>query len=551
MFAMCRRYTRWYTCILLFCFVHHNICTIDASDAQTNQRENAFAEYDLKPRKLIMRGQNSQPAHRAMNKDKMTAKQIAKMKRVDRKRMQMMARRKKKESKERNKMRTNRGRIKPQYDLQPNMNPTPKGQPSNTVQGQYGPPPVNADGPPPPMRPPPPMWEGTGYRPPPPLDRPPPPPPRDDMMEPSTASGSKASKVDDKGGGNKPPIKPGKPPYPPHFPPDRPIWSPTYMPTKEPEVEGEGIQITVQGLLNTYGLGFPLSSEGYDAMVNVFDLTIHESSSTSLADNQIVIQVKILEIEGITSQFLGGSRRELQNFDTNSFQCTIVEQKQCCEREPPSGSENPAQFCESMGCNINDCRRIRFDIIAEQFSRRKSNNLQPQSEVDELSTAITESTTRQINSGAFTFHLRENGGQCGDSCSQAFSIVAATSAVFAPPTDIIIRTATPTPRPTRKPTKEHIITYPTLYPTLSPTINPTLAPTLYPTLRPTLSPTLYPTQSPTLSPTILLPTPSPTLVPTLSPTISPTNYPTVSPTISPTHYPTISPTNYPTISPTE
>ncbi|KAL7491379.1 hypothetical protein ACHAWT_001904 [Skeletonema menzelii] len=257
----------------------------------------------------------------------------------------------------------------------------------------------------------------------------------------------------------------------------------------------------------------------------------------------MVMQVRILEIEGITPQFSGGSRRQLQSADSNNFQCRVDKQKQCCEREPSEGLENPAQFCENLGCNINDCRRIRFDIIAEQLSSDKQ--LQSQGQVDELYTAITESITQQIDSGAFIILLKENAHQCGVSCTKPFLRVSVTSVVFAPPTDITVRTARPTSRPTRK--KEPVIAYPTLYPTLSPTRNPTLSPTLYPT---TLSPTLYPTLSPTLSPTILLPTLNPTLSPTISPTISPTNYPTISPTDNPTHYPTTSPTNYPTISPT-
>jgi len=577
-----RRYMRWYTCILLLCLCHHGICTVDASDTQIKQREKAFAE-DKEHRSLIMRGQNSQPKDRAVNKDGMTAKQLAKMKQADRKRMQMLARRKRKESIERNKMRTNKGRLKPQYDGLPNTNPQPKmippppPPPSNLDEsqygpppmdgppppppppmmeaGEYGPPPLNADGPPPPpMRPPPPLWEGTGYGPPPPLDRPPP-PPRHDMMG---MRGSKSSKAHSNGRGNKPPIKPGPPPhgpfppdnqFPPHFPPDRPgpipdrpAFYPTYMP------EGKGVEITIQGLLNTYGLNFPMSSEGYDAMVTVFDKTIYDSASLSLDDNQMVIQVRILEIEGITPQFSGGSRRELQNIDSNSFQCTIVKQQQCCERDPPQGSDNPAQFCESLGCNINDCRRIRVDIIAEQLSRQGRNRkLQSLSEVDELYTAITESITQQVNSGAFTIRLKENASRCGDSCATLFSgVTVMPNPVFAPPTDISVHTAKPTRRPTRKPAKEPIITYPTVFPTLFPTRNPTLSPTLYPTLKPTLSPTLYPTQSPTLSPSVLLPTLSPTLSPTISPTISPTNYPTISPTISPTQFPTISPTLSPT-----
>ncbi len=515
MIASCQ-YTRWYTCILLLCLCHNGLCTVGASDTQSNQRERAFAE-DKKHRTLIMRGQNSQPIGRAVNEDGMTAKQIAKMRQVDKKRMQMLSRRKKKQSLERNKIRTNRGRIKPQYDGQSNTNPPPKmgpppppppsdvvvdGQygpaqmdgplplpPQMTEAGQYGPLPPNSDvPPPPPMRPPPPMWEGTGYGPPP-------------------MRGSKPSKPISYGSNIKPPIKPGYPPhgpfppdnsYPPHFPePHKPTSYPTYMPTKDQEEEVKGVRITVQGLLNTYGLGFPFSSEQYDAMVTVFAQTIYESASVSLADNQMLMDpVRILEIEGITPQFSGGSRRQLQNADSNSFQCRIDKQKRCCEREPTQGSENPTQFCESLGCNINDCRRIRFDIIAEQNSFDRQLQSQ-QSQVDELYTTITKSITQQIDSGAFAILLKENASQCGEMCIKPFARVSMISAVFAPPTDITVRTSRPMPRPTRKPAKEPLIAYPvschctqlnlfclihsfylhcclkkTTYPTLSPTRNP-------------------------------------------------------------------------------
>jgi len=176
-------------------------------------------------------------------------------------------------------------------------------------------------------------------------------------------------------------------------------------------------------------------------MVTVFDQTINESASASLSDNQMVIQVKVLEIEGITSQFSGGSQRELQFVGSNTFQCTIVKQKQCCEREPPQGAGNPAQYCESLGCNINNCRRVRFDIVSAQLSQQRSNRkLQSQREVDELYTAVTQSITQQINSGAFTSRLKENARRCGDSCAKPFSRVTVTSAVFAPPTDITVPT---------------------------------------------------------------------------------------------------------------
>ena len=336
-----RQYTRWYTCILLLCLCHNGLCTVGASDTQSNQTERAFAE-DKKHRTLIMRGQNSQPIGRAVNEDGMTAKQIAKMRQVDKKRMQMLSRRKKKQSLERNKIRTNRGRIKPQYDGQSNTNPPPKmgpppppppsdvvveGQygppqmdgplplpPQMTEAGQYGPlPSINSDvPPPPPMRPPPPMWEGTGYGPPP-------------------MRGSKPSKPISYGSNIKPPIKPGYPPhgpfppdnsYPPHFPePDKPTSYPTYMPTKDQEEEANNIstvRITIDGIMNTFGLKLPTSREEYDTMVLVLAQTIMDTSRAPLKINQRIVGVNVIEIEGITPQSRD-SRRQLQSVDGASL----------------------------------------------------------------------------------------------------------------------------------------------------------------------------------------------------------------------------------------
>ena len=227
---------------------------------------------------------------------------------------------------------------------------------------------------------------------------------------------------------------------------------PTYSPTKG--MEADGVQITIQGLLNTYGLMFPLSSEGYDRMVAVFEKTIYESASASLSDNQMVTQVRVLEIEGITPQFSGESRRELQNVDSNTFQCTIAEQQQCCAREPPKGQGNPAQYCESLGCSMNQCRRVRFDVVAEQHPPQgSSRKLQSQNVVEELYAAITQSITDQINSGAFTIRLKENASLCGNSCMKPFTRVTVISAVFAPPTLITALTGAPTQRPTPKPVR--------------------------------------------------------------------------------------------------
>ena len=495
MTSAARRCT-WFVCILLLCLCNRGVGSGDASDVHAKEQEESHTK-DREPRSLLtLRGQSSQSSSQSTNKDGMTAKRIAKMQQVEKKKMQMLARRRKKESMQQNRMRTSRGsHLKPQYDSQqhsvnspPMMRPPPP-LPNAETGGQYGPPPMdeppppppmmeagqygsqppppmNIDGQPPPMtRPPPPVFEGgaAGYeqvRPPPLLKGPPLP-----MIEPERfkSYGSKSSNI---------PIKPGYPiykPFPPgsqhppgnQFPPPKPlppypIEKPTFMPTYSPtkEVDADGIQITIQGLLNTYGLMFPLSSEGYDRMVAVFEKTIYESAGASLGDNQMVTQVRVLEIEGITPQFSGESRRELQNVDSNTFQCTIVEQQQCCAREPPKGQGNPAQYCESLGCSMNQCRRVRFDVVAEQLPPQgSSRKLQSQNVVEELYAAITQSITDQINSGAFTIRLKENASLCGDSCMKPFTRVTVISAVFAPPTLITALTEAPTQRPTPKPVR--------------------------------------------------------------------------------------------------
>lgn len=476
MTSAARRCT-WFACILLLCLCHRGIGSGDASNAHAKEQKESRTK-DREPRALTLRGQNSQSA----NKDGMTAKRIAKMQQVEKKKMQMLARRRKKESMQQNRMRTSRGNLKPQYDSQQYSVNSPPRPPNAETGDQYGPPsmddmpppppPIMEAGqygsqPPPPMRPPPPVFEGigaAGYEqpPPPPLSKGLPPP----MIEPERfkSYGSKSSNT---------PIKPGFPlykPFPPgsqhppdnQFPPhsrplppyqiEKPTFMPTYSPTKG--MEADGVQITIQGLLNTYGLMFPLSSEGYDRMVVVFEKTIYESASATLGDNQMVTQVRVLEIEGITPQFSGESRRELQNVDNNTFQCTIVEQQQCCAREPPKGQGNPAQYCESLGCSMNQCRRVRFDVVAEQLPPQgSSRKLQSQNVVEELYAAITQSITDQINSGAFTIRLKENARLCGDSCMKPFTRVTVISAVFAPPTLITALTEAPTNRPTPKPVR--------------------------------------------------------------------------------------------------
>jgi len=373
------------------------------------------------------------------------------------------------------------------------------------------------------------MWEGTGYGSPPPLDQ----PPLYDMMDPPMwgADGwrsyeSKSGKAHNNNSGNKPPTKPGYPPYgpfppdnqfPPYFPPDKPSPfipdKPTFLPTYSlqqltymPTCEHNNlftVKFTFDGLMNTYGIKPPTSRDEYNAMVTVLGQTIMDTARAPLKNNQRIIQVKVLEIEGITPQSVD-SFRQLQSvdgnsFDGNSFQCTFVERKKCCARDPPQGAGSPAQYCTSIGCNISYCRRVRFDIVAEQLldqgcDGKLQSIMDPSTQriVNELYNTITQYLIQQVDSGAFTNSLRANVRYCNALCLQAMADVTVTGVVFGPPMDILI--AIPTLAPTRFPTS----------PTPRPTSRP--IPTPKPNTEPrTEEPTLYPTRNPTLFPTGSIP----------------------------------------------
>ena len=518
-------------------------------------REEAYSK-EAKLATLALRGQNSHQTILGGNNEYMTNRMIAKMSRARNKEMKILSRKRKQDRMRLDRIRTNSGDLMPKYDSQPyNMNPpqymeggqygSPSMEPPPMMEtghyGQYGkPPPLNDDEPPPP-RPPPPTWEevGIGYGPSPNMVGPPPQP----MWEPVgwKRYGSKSSKAHNRNGNM--PLNPGYPvyrwyppdnPFPPggpfQFPPDnqfppgppfppfptpgRPTYMPTYMPTES--TLGQTIKITIEGLMNTYGIMLPLSHEEYNHMVTVLEQTIMDTARAPLGNNQKVSQVKVLEIEGITSQLPGDSQRGLQNVDSNSFggdifQCTFNERKQCCARDPPDGAGNPAQYCESIGCNINTCRRVRFDIVAEQLlvdqGRRNLQSITDtatQNIVNDLYTTITEYMIKQVNNGSFTNSLRANIRYCGDLCVKTMADATATDVVFGPPMDIMI--ATPTLSPTRFPTRR-----PTRKPTPKPTTK-TMDPTLYPTRNPTLFPTLYPTIHPVSSVMILEPTPPKTFI---------------------------------------
>jgi hypothetical protein len=270
--------------------------------------------------------------------------------------------------------------------------------------------------------------------------------------------------------------------------------------------------------MNSYGIKFPKSREEYDAMVRVLQQTIYDTARASLYVNQMVTAVKVIEIEGITPQ--RSTRRELQSDEeTGSFECTFQQRRSCCARDPPLGAGNPAQYCESLGCNLNNCRRIRFDIVAEQLLEQGMNrNLQSifevstQRAVNDLYNTITLYMTEQVENEEFTISLRKNAYYCGDVCLNTMADATVMNVEFLPPTDILIgfptpapKPADPTPRPTLKPirTFEPRTREPTLYPTLSPTQISTGSPTLFPTQLPTITtedPTLFPTQYPTRYP---------------------------------------------------
>ena len=96
------------------------MCTdVNDSDPQINPIAKASTPTSENKRKqlrrLTIRGQNSRPQSEEGKYEGMTTKQIAKMKQVDRKRMQMLEKRREKDSSKRNQMRANRGALKPRY----------------------------------------------------------------------------------------------------------------------------------------------------------------------------------------------------------------------------------------------------------------------------------------------------------------------------------------------------------------------------------------------------------------------------------------------------
>ena len=272
--------------------------------------------------------------------------------------------------------------------------------------------------------------------------------------------------------------------------------------------------------MNSYGIVLPTSREEYNALVETLEQTIFDTARASLYIYQKVVEVNIVEIEGITPREDRGKKDEQKNYrnfvndaeagvevvraedggdveETGSLQCTFQERQQCCSRDLPPGEESPVKYCKSLGCNFDSCRRIRFDIKAEQLLTESGGSGELQSSatdnsmqtiVDNLYDTITSYVTEQVDSGDFTIDLRENAKYCGGMCLVTLADASVTNMDYLPANRISI--AIPTPAPTK------LVTRPP-QPPPSPAPLPTYLPT---TGEPTVEPTYYyyPTQSPTL-----------------------------------------------------
>ena len=489
---------------MLLCLSRYGcLYNVDATDAHS---EDGAARHK-KSRRLTLKGKNSEPSNNNEVKNEdvmvMVAKSSAKTDRAKKKKIKKM-----------NRLQTQRARIhlkraqlklKQQYVSSHDRGSSPPMEPP----------------------PPPPMKEGDQYYGSPPNKGPPPPPPMKGgapMMGPHlpkwvnwhSDGWSNNNNYEHQGwkpDGWKPPhVPPPRHPYPPYVPPtpttsDKPTYFPTYSSTshptyKQPESKytRETVRITIQGLMNTYGIEFPTSREEYDALVQVLQRTIYETARASLYMNQKVTEVNIIEIEGITPQeettnnffhrlLQSANGNDSFKAETGSAQCTFQKRQQCCSRNLP-GAGNPAQYCESLGCNFNTCRRIRFDIVAEQQLEKQGQSVTDsytQRIVENLYNTITQYMTEQVDSGDFTISLRENANDCGEVCRNTLADATVTDVDFRPATDILI--AIPTLKPTNFPTRDPV-NRPTRPPT--PTYQPTEGePTLSPTGVPTTSPTLF------------------------------------------------------------
>ena len=499
------RLLRWqFLCIALFYLSQHDLHnTVAATDnIQTKQSEDGRRRH-IKSRSrnlTTLRGQEDTSVNEAVNEEAKLEKRLAKQNRAERKRLKMMRRQKKRARMELK--RTNQ--LKPQYVGSPTQPMSPPL--ASNGEGQYGPPNMGL---------PPPRLHGEyGSSPPDNMGLPLPPWQPDGWGNNNNHKrygwngyGSKASKAYP----DVRPIRPHYPPYhpiPPKYPPiigppdspsppsptnNRPTFYPTYSTLNPTDVTSEpspaiypgeqsstpkAVQITIKGLYNSYGIQFPSSRAEYDAMVAVLQRTTYDTARASNYNDQRINGVDVVKIEGITPEESTFFRRKLQVVDST---CTFEERRECCFN-PGAGN---AGFCTSLGCNINLCRRLRIDIIAQQAllpAEGTNGNRNLQSVTDayvqdvamNLYNTITQYMTEQVESGAYTVSLRETAIRCGDICLNTMADATVTDVEFLPPDDILIVDPTPPPiqqEPTDAPTDEPVPTLePTRYPTTSPII---------------------------------------------------------------------------------
>jgi hypothetical protein len=239
---------------------------------------------------------------------------------------------------------------------------------------------------------------------------------------------------------------PGAPPEtssqpPPPAPPEPNIPEPE--PKSSP---AKVVQIRIKGVYNSYGIQTPSSRAEYDAMVAVLQQTTYDTARASKDNGQKINGVDVVKIEGISPEDF---RRKLQ-----VSTCTFKERRECCFNSRAAKAK--AGFCASLGCNVNLCRRLRIDIIAQQ-ALRTNRNLQSvrdayvQDVAMNLYNTITQYMTEEVESGAYTVSLRNTARGCGDICLNTMADATVTDVEFLPPDDILIVDPT-NPRIRREPT---------------------------------------------------------------------------------------------------
>ena len=497
---------------------------VDAAPYNKEEAAAAAARHMKSRRRLTLKGDDSPAqANEAKNNKTMVVKAFAKKNQAEKRRMKKMLRLQKKKARIALK-RANQ--LKVQYELNNVVGPPPvmdelppppplqislpRPPPMIDEGVEFGPPlPPHMMGPPPHMILPPPMIELPPpphmgplpplhhfIEPPPPHMGPPPPPITGHHWQPDGWSNTKKYQPKKKNYGSKASKtlhRRHKKPHDPYKPTFFPTYFTSYPTNNQIQTNNERLRITIPGLMNSYGIMFPQSREAYEALKRTLQQTIFDTARASLYINQKVTQVNIIEIEGITpkreSMNNNNFHRQLQGMDEEeigSMQCMFQERRECCSRNPPLGEDDPEEYCESLGCEIDSCRRIRFDIVAEQLIDDDSNSLQ--SIADNLYDTITPYMTERIDNGNFTIDLRETARFCGGICLSTLIDASVMEVDFGRATDLFI--ASPTQPPTLPPTHPPIPPRP--QPTYSPTYEPTIGiPTVEPTLYPTIAPTLF------------------------------------------------------------